>query len=57
MSPESTHKLMGFFMKVLTLGSFTSAHGFCFVLVPIECIGLTESPSYYQPFNEHGGLP
>ncbi len=41
MSPENTHKLMGFYMEVLTLGLLFMVHGFCFFkLFPIRCMGL-----------------
>ncbi len=42
MSPESTHKLMGFYMEVLILSVIhdcTLVHGFCFFeLFSIRCI-------------------
>ncbi len=38
MSPETTHKLMGFYMEVLILGAILLVHGFCFFkLFPIGC--------------------
>ncbi len=42
MSPESTHKLMGFYVEDLILGVILYlVHGFCFFkLFPIGCIGL-----------------
>ncbi len=47
MSPENTHKSMGFYMEVLILDvihTWTSVHGFCFFkLLPIGCIGLTHT--------------
>ncbi len=44
MSPENTHKLMGFYVEVIILGViYTLVHGFCFFkLFPIGCIGLTD---------------
>ncbi len=40
MSPENTHKLMGFYMEVFNTGRYTLVHGFCFFkLFPIGCIG------------------
>ncbi len=42
MSPENTHKLMGFYMEVLILGVNTTYMVFCFFkLFLIGCIGLT----------------
>ncbi len=41
MSPENTHKLMGFYMKVIILGVNTMYMLFClFKLFLIGCIGL-----------------
>ncbi len=41
MSPESTHKLMGFYMEASILGVNTMYMLFCFFrLFPIGCIGL-----------------
>ncbi len=42
MSPESAHKLMGFYMEALILDVIRIlVHSFClFKLFPIECIGL-----------------
>ncbi len=42
MSPENTHKLMGFYMEGLILGTNTMYMLFCFSkLFLIGCIGLT----------------
>ncbi len=42
MSPESTHKLMGFYTEALiNTRRYTLVHSFCFFkLFPIGCIGL-----------------
>ncbi len=42
MSPESAHKLMGFYVEALKLGIMCPlVHSFClFKLFPIGCIGL-----------------
>ncbi len=37
MSPENTHKLMGFYMEVLILGVILLVHGFCFLKLFTTC--------------------
>ncbi len=53
MSPESTHKLMGFYTIVFNTRRNTLVYDFCFFkLFPIGCIGLTNllcSGTCYQP--------
>ncbi len=41
MSPENTHKLMGFYMEVLILGVNTMYMLVCFLSCFLGCIGLT----------------
>ncbi len=56
MSPENTHKLMGFYMEVLILGiiyTLVHVHGFCFFnLFPIWRIGFI-----HVPHTTHGRNP
>ncbi len=48
MSPENTHKLMGFYMEDLILGVITMYMLFCFFkLFLIVCIGLSWSHTIY----------
>ncbi len=56
MSPESTHKLMGFYMEVLILGVILQyVVSASFKLFPIGCIGLNHTDHirqvspYYRP--------
>ncbi len=49
MSPDNTHKLMGFYMEVLILGVNTMYMLFCFFkLFFIGCIGLRKQKSLYK---------
>ncbi len=63
MSPESTHKLMGFHMEVLILGvSYILVHGFCFfklfpsyrvysVKTGLLCVSMFAAPLRCDPTN------